>query len=42
MILYKQLNETKNEEELKNFEANLADRLGKFRSRFSSCLMVFV
>jgi transcription-repair coupling factor (superfamily II helicase) len=29
MILYKQLNETKNEEELKKFEANLADRFGK-------------
>ncbi len=29
MILYKQLNETKNEEELKNFEFNLADRFGK-------------
>ena len=29
MILYKQLNETKNEEELKKFESNLADRFGK-------------
>jgi transcription-repair coupling factor (superfamily II helicase) len=29
MILYKQLNETKNEEELKKFEVNLADRFGK-------------